>query len=83
MCSDSSAWQRIDNRKRDPESVKKEYTRAMGHIRSCLELYALQVAPGRYLLHEHPARASSFQEDAVREMAGFATVSVAVGDQCQ
>ena len=55
----------------------------MVHIRFCLELYAMQVASERYLLHEHLAQTSSWEEDAVRKMAGSATVSVAIGDQCQ
>ena len=46
----------------------------MVHIRFCLELYAMQVASGQ---------ASSWEEDAVRKMAGSSTVSVAMGDQCQ
>ena len=33
------------------------------HLQFCLELYQLQIDQGRYVLHEHPAFASSWDED--------------------
>ena len=58
-CVRLSALGKGYNKKRDPRLVKKEYARAMVHIRFCLELHAMQVASGRYFLHKHPAQASS------------------------
>ena len=52
MCTAFSAWQRINEKKRDPDLVKREYVRAMVHIRFTMELYQLQHAAGRYFLHD-------------------------------
>jgi hypothetical protein len=83
MCTAFSAWQRINNRKRDPTIVSREYIRAMIHIRFTMELYQLQHAAGRYFLHEHPAQASSWAEPVVERIAKMEGVRVVVGDQCQ
>ena len=83
MCTAFSAWQRINNRKRDPSIVSKEYVRAMIHIRFTMELYKIQHAAGRYFLHEHPAQASSWAEDVVLHTARMEGVRIIVGDQCQ
>ena len=69
--------------KRDLGIVRREYTRAMVHIRFCMELYTLQMNSGRYFLHEHPAQASSWEEKVVRKVSGMGEVRVVVGDQCQ
>ena len=46
MCTAFSAWQRINNLKRDPNVVSREYVRAMVHIRFTMELYQMQHAAG-------------------------------------
>ena len=56
MCTAFSAWQYINNVKRDPEVVVKEQARGMRHLSICCELYEYQAAHGRYVLHEHPGR---------------------------
>ena len=83
MCTRFSAWQRINDKKRDPSVVAKEHVRAMVHIKFVMELYQLQAGAGRYLLHGHPAQASSWEEDVVRKTASMDRVRVVVGDQCQ
>ena len=83
MCTAFSAWQYINNKKRDPTIVSREYIRAMVHIRFSMELYEMQRAAGRYFLHEHPASAMSWAEEEVRRIAQMPGVEIAVGDQCQ
>jgi len=83
MCTAFSAWQYINNKKRDPTLVAKEYVRAMVHIRFVMELYAIQHAAGRYFLHEHPAGAMSWAEAEVMQIALMPNVVIVVGDQCQ
>ena len=83
MCTAFSAWQHLNKHRRDPTVITKEYTRAMIHIRFCMELYALQAREGRYFLHEHPAQATSWAEEEVRRIANMEGVTVALGDQCQ
>ena len=46
MCTAFSAWQHINNSKRDPEVTSKEYKRVLSHLRFCCELYEYQVAHG-------------------------------------
>ena len=55
-----SAWQRINNSKRDPEVTSKEYARGLSHLKSECKLYEYQAAHGRYFLHERPAQATSW-----------------------
>ena len=43
MCTAFSAWQHINNAKRDPATVAKEYARGLSHLRFCCELYAYQI----------------------------------------
>ena len=69
--------------KREPAVVAKEHVRAMVHIKFVMELYQLQAEAGRYFLHEHPAQASSWEEDVVRKTASIVGVRIVVGDQCQ
>ena len=47
------------------------------------ELYEMQVAEGRYFLHEHPVGAASWQEGCVQRVLGLQGVSRITGDQCQ
>ena len=42
MCTAFNAWQRIHNMKRDPEVVRREYLKAMIHIRFTMELYEMR-----------------------------------------
>ena len=60
MCTAFSAWQHINNSKRDPNVTSREYQRGLSHLRFCCEFYDYQVAHGRYFLHEHPAQATSW-----------------------
>ena len=81
MCTPFSAWQRISTNNRDPELVKKEYTRSMVRIPFRLEVYVSQASSESFLLRGHSAPASSLEEDAFTKVAGQATVSLAIGDQ--
>ena len=46
-----SAWQHINNSKRDPKVTSKEYARGLSHLKFCCELYEYQVAHGLHFLH--------------------------------
>ena len=83
MCTAFSAWQHINRTKRDATIVSKEHVRAMVHMRFCMELYRLQHEAGRYFVHEHPAFATSWGEDVVRQIRGMERVETVIGDQCQ
>ena len=47
MCTSFSAWQHINNSKRDPEIVAREYAQGLRHLSFCSELYAYHVGNGR------------------------------------
>ena len=46
------------------------------------ELYQLQHDAGRYLIHEHPASATSWAEPEVRRIMQMDNVEIVTGDQC-
>ena len=48
MCTAFSAWQHINNSKRDPAVVAKEYARGLRHLTFCCEMYEYQVSQGKY-----------------------------------
>jgi hypothetical protein len=83
MCTAFSAWQHINNSKRDPEVTFKEYQRGLSHLRFCCELYEYQVAHGRYFLHEHPAQATSWCTEEVKKIMDLENVDRSVAHQCQ
>ena len=83
MCTAFSAWQHINNSKRDPAVASKEYARGLSRLRFCCELYIYQVAQGRYFLHEYPAQATSWGTAEVKRILDLEDVDRAVGHQCQ
>ena len=82
MCTAFSTWQRINNKIRDGATVEIEKKRAVMHLEFCIELYREQLRHGRYFLHEHPAYASSWQEDAMKELVAEPGVLTSTIDQC-
>ena len=83
MCTAFSSWQRINTTLGDKYAVEAKKKRAVMHLEFCVELYREQLKHGRYFLHEHPAHASSWQQEAVAELMGEHGVVSVVGDQCQ
>ena len=82
MCTAFSTWQRINNLIRPKFVVDAEKKRAVQHLEFSIELYREQLRHGRYFLHEHPAYATSWQEEAMRALMGEQGVETAVCDQC-
>ena len=82
MCTAFSTCQRINNTTRCPVTVAAEEKRAIEHLALCMELYQEQMRHGRYSLHEHPAYASSWQEEVVQKIIDTEGVVRATCDQC-
>ena len=83
MCGPSSSMNNINySRMLDAE---KEQRIAYGkkHWEFCMTLYELQWRGGRYFVHEHPATASSCQEQCAQRMLNKQGVVRVVGDQCR
>ena len=83
MCTAFSAWQHINNSKRDPELTSEEYARGLSHFNFCCELYECRVAHGRSFLHEHPAQAMSWCTDEAKIIMNLEDVDRPVAHQCQ
>ena len=82
MCTAFSTWQRINDKIRCPVTVAVERKRAVEHLDFCMELYREQMRHGRYFVHEHPAYASSWQEETVQKLLDESGVTRATCDQC-
>ena len=82
MCTAFSTWQRINNLIRDKYVVECEKRRAVTHLEFCIELYREQMKHGRYFAHEHPAYATSWQEECMKKLLGEHGVETATCDQC-
>ena len=54
---------------RDPARFAEKLENAKKHIRFCVELYKMQIEGGRYFLHEHPRRATSWQMPEIVRLA--------------
>ena len=82
MCTAFSTLQFLNRGKRDDQVVAQEYRKAVQHFKFCVSLYKLQVHAGRYFLHEHPARATSWAEPCIRQLCQMDGVVRVVGDMC-
>ncbi len=83
MCTAFSTWQALIEQNRDPDVVRREYTRAMVHLRFICEIYALQTECGRYFVHEHPACARSWGEECIQDLLRREGVGRTIIDQGQ
>ena len=83
MCREFCTLQALGRAKSsDKFALDCSYAEALVHIRFVCELYAEQVAGGRYFLHEHPAGASSWQLRCTQEMLQSPGCQRVNGDQC-
>ena len=83
MCTAFSTWQYLNEHKGDPEKIKRAWNQAMIHMRFACEIYQMQVDAGRYFLHEHPAHATSWQQECVQKIMRQHGVQTVTSDQCQ
>ena len=67
----------------DPK--KRELQLAMGkkHVRTCMDLYKIQMQEERYFLHEHPANVESWYLKATEEVKNMPGVYVVGGPMCR
>ena len=62
---------------------KERFAHARRHLKFAAHLYRLFVQGGRYLLHEHPESASSWQEQCIQEVLRLEGVQKVIRDQCR
>lgn len=84
-CTAFCQWQALNAARhgRDNEKMEKLKIEAEAHVAFVCELYRIQLDAGRYFLHEHPAGATSWQLECIRELRQQDSVERVTGDQCQ
>ena len=68
---------------RDPEEMRRMVVAANVHLHFCIELYHLQMGEGRYFLHEHPDKATSWRHPKMTELLRREGVMRLVGHMCR
>ena len=63
-------------------TVAVEKKRAVEHLAFSVKLYREQMRHGRYFVHDHPAYATSWQEEVIKDLLGEQGVVRATCDQC-
>ena len=58
-CTMFSSLQNLSKRRRNKAEFDRKMKIAKEHVKFCLEIYKMQMAAGRYFLHEHPNSAKS------------------------
>ena len=79
MCTMFSPLQRLTPWTQRKEDLWTEHRRRLKFV---VSLYRKQIEEGRYFLHEHPLRASSWGMKEVQDVCGVGGVRIVVGDQC-
>ena len=85
MCTAWSTWQTLNAKRRlvDQAKLKRLKVQARVHLDFVCRIYPEQLDGGRFFLHEHPAFATSWQEETIRNIAEHDDVQTVHADQCQ
>ena len=83
MCTAFSQWQTIHKSRRPEKENNEVKARARIHLRFTMHLYAMQIKAGHYILHEHPAYSTSWDEDCRRRIMSMEGVNTVIAHQCQ
>ena len=68
MCIVYSSMNIINHARMDKDVAKARFEHVREHLEFSIELYRLQWQVGLYFLHEHPANASSWQEECIQKL---------------
>jgi hypothetical protein len=79
MCTAFSTLQRMNP---NDKNKTAKWLEAKEHIKFVVELYREQVKGGRWFLHEHPAMASSWDLEEMKNMEKEEGVKISIADQC-
>ena len=83
MCIAFCQLNHINYAKMSAEEVERRMQYGRKHLEFCVKLYGIQCGAGRYVLHDHPAGASSWQEECIKKLFKKHGVVRVVGDQCR
>ena len=82
-CTAFCIWNRQPNYRKMPiEKVRQAISEGERHLRFCCSLYRRQLMHGKHFLHEHPARALSWNHPQVLSISRMAGVHLVTADQC-
>ena len=84
-CKLFSVIQRLNKRVHGREWTERFLERkkeAVTHLEFCVAIYRLQAVSGRYIVHEHPNSASSWNEESIAKMIKIPGVIRVRADQC-
>ena len=79
MCTIFSQLQRLSGWSEDKDRRWKEDRR---HLQFIAQVYRIQIAQGRWFLHEHPSTASSWSLKEIQDLMDMDGVGVVQADQC-
>ena len=83
MCSAFSTMNNINYSRMTGQERQQRLNYGRRHLKFCTKFYEIQWGEGRYLLHEHPNSASSWQEACINRILRRQGVVCVVGDQCR
>ena len=83
MCRMFSRLMNLNRAKMGPERFDRAMKEARDHLNFCLEIYDIQERAGRYYLHEHPARATSWDLPEVRSFIMNHDAHLVTMDMCR
>ena len=63
--------------------VEKLVGEGRRHLKFVCELYRMQLRAGRHFLHEHPAGATNWREDCMKNVLANSQVGTVVSHQCE
>ena len=81
-CAPFSRLQEISRAKRNPKTMAEELRKGKEHIRFGVEVYRMQIAQKRHFIHEHPATATSWQMEEIKELLMEPMVDAEVIHMC-
>ena len=81
-CDPFSQLLAISEARRDPAAVRLKRELGMRHLKTSVAFYKMQIAAGRYFLHEHPAGATSWDEPVIQQLQLLPGVFTVQGPMC-
>ena len=67
----------------DPDRLEAMRKQTVMHLHSVVGIYRMQIDGGRHFLHEHPAGATSWNDEWIQRLMEHPKVSSVVSDQCE
>jgi len=82
-CTPFSTIQNLNMRTPEgKEKVEKAREEGEKHLEFCCKIYAMQIAAGRYFIHEHPLTATSWATDCMKKLRESPAVYTAEAHMC-